>query len=100
MKNNHRKSEIIKELQTLYNIGPAIARRLYTIGFRTLEQVKKSDPEKVYERLRVKEGGKLDKCVLYVLRGAILDIPWWECKDIKIGAGNKRSKERCLKKKN
>jgi len=80
-----------KKLQTLCNIGPAMAKRLYAIGIKTPEQVRKSNPEKLYEQLRVKEGGKLDRCVLYVLRGAILDIPWPECKDIGAIRGHPRN---------
>jgi len=75
-----RKPESIKKLQTLRNIGPAMAERLYSIGIKTPEQMMNSDPEKLYERLRRKAGGKLDKCVLYVFQGAIHDVPWWECK--------------------
>lgn len=70
-----------QDLQSLINIGPAIAKRLYSIGINTPSQLKKSNPEKVYEKLKQNEGGVLDKCVLYVLRGAILNVPWWDCKD-------------------
>ncbi len=74
--------EAIKALQTLCNVGPATAKRLYAIGIKTPEQMKRSNPEEVYEKLKEKEGGKLDKCVLYQCRGAVLDIPWPRCKDI------------------
>jgi len=79
--------EATEDLQSLRNIGPAIAKRLYAIGITTPAQLKKSNPEKVYEKLKQKEGGVLDKCVLYVLRGAILNTPWWVCKNLK---GEKR----------
>ena len=72
-----------KDVQSLMNIGPAISKRLYAIGITTPDQLKKSNPEKIYEQLKQKEGGSLDKCVLYVLRGAILDTPWWVCKNWK-----------------
>ncbi|MBU1121204.1 MAG: helix-hairpin-helix domain-containing protein [Candidatus Omnitrophota bacterium] len=70
-----------QDLQSLMNIGPAIAKRLHAIGITTSSQLKKSNPEKVYEKLRKKEGKPLDRCVLYVLRGAIKNTPWWICKD-------------------
>ncbi|MGD8534288.1 MAG: helix-hairpin-helix domain-containing protein [Candidatus Aminicenantes bacterium] len=76
----NERSEVIKRLQTLRNIGPATAEKLYSMGIETPEQLKQSSPEKLYEKLRHKAGGKLDKCVLYQLQGAILDIPWPECK--------------------
>jgi len=65
----------MKELQTLCNVGPALAKRLYAVGVKTPVQLKRTNPEKLYEKLKTKEGGKLDRCVLYQLRGAILDIP-------------------------
>jgi len=74
------KSESIKGLQSLRNIGPKTAERLYSLGIKTPGQMRKSDPEKLYERLRNKEGGRLDRCVLYQFQGAVRDIPWWECK--------------------
>ncbi len=76
-----------KNLQSLINIGPATAKRLCSIGVTTPLQLKKSNPEKVYEKLKQKDGGVLDICVLYVLRGAILNTPWWTCKNLK---GEKR----------
>jgi len=75
-----RKPESIKRLQTLRNIGPATAERLYSIGIKTPEDLKRSDPEKLYDRLRKKAGGRLDRCVLYQFQGAVRDVPWWECK--------------------
>jgi len=79
---NEDKQRIMKDLQTLQNIGPATAERLYSIGIRTSEQMRRSDPEELYEKLKKNGNGILDKCVLYQLRGAILDIPWPKCKNI------------------
>jgi len=76
----NKKSEAIKKLQTLRNIGPATAERLYSVGIKTPEQLRNSNPEKLYERLRRKAGNKLDRCVLYQFRGAARDVSWWECK--------------------
>lgn len=81
MNKQDNKSEIMRHLQSLPNIGPAIAERLYLIGIKKPEQVLKSNPEKLYEKLKIKEGGKLDICVLYQLRGAKWNIPWWKCKN-------------------
>lgn len=82
--NLHRERSVaIKGLQTLRNIGPATAEKLYSIGIETPSQLKRSDPKVLYEKLRRKCGGNLDKCVLYQLQGAVLDIPWPECKNLK-----------------
>ncbi len=80
MKKEITKSESLKQLQTLRNIGPATAARLYSIGIRSPKQLKNSNPRELYERLKKQEGGKLDKCVLYVIQGAILNIAWPKCK--------------------
>lgn len=77
------KQESLKELETLENIGRISAEKLYALGIRTPEQMRKTDPEKLYEKLKAKSGGKLDRCVLYQFRGAKLGKPWWTCKDKK-----------------
>jgi len=81
----NKKSEAIRRLQSLRNIGPVTAERLYSIGIKTPEQMKNSDPEKLYEKLKKKSGGTLDKCVLYQLQGAVLDVPWPKCKNLTKG---------------
>ena len=85
MKEETTKLESLTQLQTLRNVGVATAERLYSIGIKTPEQLKKSDPKELYELLKIKEGGKLDKCVLYQLRGAVLDIPWPACRNLTNG---------------
>lgn len=78
---NGKKFEAIKRLRSLRNIGVVTAEKLYSIGIRTPEQIMKSNPEKLYEKLKAKRGGKLDRCVLYQIRGAKLDELWWKCKN-------------------
>ena len=81
MNEKKAKSESIRRLQELRNIGPATAMRLYSIGINSPQQLKTANPEELYEKLKRKEGGKLDRCVLYQLRGAVLDIPWSKCRN-------------------
>lgn len=81
MSKQNKKLEAIKRLQLLRNIGPAMAERLYSLGIKTPEQMRKSNPEELFKRLKA-SGKKVDPCELYVFRGAILDVPWWGCKDI------------------
>ena len=76
------KKKEITSLRGLRNIGPVAAEVLYSIGIKTPEQFRQSDPEELYEELKRRRGGKLDKCVLYQLRGALLDIPWPKCTDL------------------
>jgi nucleotidyltransferase/DNA polymerase involved in DNA repair len=80
MNEHSKKLEAIKRLRSLRNIGIVTAEKLYSIGIKTPEQIIKSNPERLYEKLKAKHGGKLDRCVLYQIRGAKLDEPWWKCK--------------------
>lgn len=82
MSNFKEKENAVKDLKTLQNIGPVAAAELYSLGIRSSQQLILSDPEELYERLKRKKGGKLDRCVLYQFRGAIRDIPWPKCKDL------------------
>jgi len=58
MSKQTEKSKAIKRLQSLQNIGPVTAERLCSIGIRTPEQMKQSDPEEIYQSLKEKEGGE------------------------------------------
>jgi nucleotidyltransferase/DNA polymerase involved in DNA repair len=93
MSNKVKKSEAIKHLQSLRNIGKVTAEKLYSIGIKTPRQMKKANPKKMYEKLKKRSGGKLDKCVLYQFQGAVLDIPWPECKNITKGQLNQRRRQ-------
>lgn len=81
MKNFKDKENSLQDLQSVRNIGPVAAAELYSLGIKSSQQLKISDPEELYERLKKKKGGRLDRCVLYQFRGAIRDMPWPECKN-------------------
>jgi uroporphyrinogen-III synthase len=88
MRYSNSQKEKINKMQTtdsllsLINIGPATSERLRSIGITNPVQLKNSNAETIYKKLKSAEGGKLDKCVLYQIRGAIFGKPWWKCKDI------------------
>jgi len=82
MKKQNKILEDNENLQSLINIGPTTAKRLNSIGITKSTQLRNLDPEETYEKLKEAECGILDKCVLYQLRGAVLNIPWWLCKDL------------------
>jgi len=73
--------ERVRRLQTLRNIGPKLAADLVSLGIESPEQMCAADPEALYEQLRLHNGGKLNRCVLYAFRGAKYDIPWPKCMD-------------------
>ena len=74
-------SERLRRLQMLRNIGPKMARDLLSLGIESPEQMLEADPEALYEELKHRNGGRLDRCVLYAFRGAKHGIPWPTCKD-------------------
>lgn len=80
-KADQSKKAVLRNLQTLNNVGPAIAEKLYKIGIHSPEEVRKADPEELYQKLQEKLGCHVDKCVLYVFRGAKTGRPWPECSD-------------------
>jgi len=81
---------MLQRLQMLRNIGPKMAQDLLDLGIETPEQMLDADPEALYEELRRRNGGRLDRCVLYAFRGAKHGIPWSACKDPFI-AGTRRA---------
>ncbi len=60
-------------MQTLRNIGPKMAEKLYALGIKTPEQMKKANPEKLFKQLYAIYP-KVDLCELYVFRGAVLKV--------------------------
>lgn len=43
MGNPNEKRQAIKDLQSLANIGPAIAERLYSVGIKTAKQMRRCE---------------------------------------------------------
>ena len=74
-------SDKLKRLMMLRNVGEKTAPSLFALGIETPEQMFDADPEALYEEWKRREGGKLDRCVLYQLRGAKYGMAWPECKD-------------------
>lgn len=59
------------ELQSLPGIGPAMEKDFHDMGIYTLEDLKKQDPEELYERICKLTGTRQDPCVLYTYRCAV-----------------------------
>ncbi|TGK01598.1 pathogenicity locus [Leptospira langatensis] len=85
------KSLVLKEFQTLPGVGKTISQDLWNLGIRSKEELSGLDPEKLYEQICVYQGGKVDRCMLYVFRCAIYvsgtkdpdpeKMKWWSWKD-------------------
>jgi len=70
-------------LQTLPNVGPAVARDLIALGITAPGQLKSCDPFKLYDRLCELRGMRIDPCMLDTFM-AVVDFaktgkprPWW-----------------------
>ncbi|MBE9506264.1 MAG: TfoX/Sxy family DNA transformation protein [Chloroflexi bacterium] len=73
--------ERVRQLTMLRNVGEKTALALLDLGIETPEQMFEADPETLFEEMKHRRGGKLDRCVLYLFRGAKHGIAWPECKD-------------------
>ncbi len=79
------------DLQTIPGVGPKIAARIRELGYRSVENLRDQDPQRIYEQMCARQGGPLDRCVLYVLRCAVYYashqthraglLKWWSWKD-------------------
>jgi len=85
------KSSTLKQLQQIPGVGPAVAADLWSLGFRSVNELRGQDPEALYERLCELQGVRVDRCMLYVLRCAVYFasqpdpdpelLKWWNWKD-------------------
>ena len=81
----------LKDLQTIPGVGPRIARDLFRQGFHSVDALKNSDPQAMYEKQCQLEGGHVDRCWLYTARCAVYfaetpnpefeKLKWWNWKD-------------------
>ena len=83
--------EVIRALQVIPGVGPSIAHDLFVLGIRKVSDLKKKDPEKLYRQFEAHVGQSVDRCLLYVFRGAVYyaktphpepeKLLWWNWKD-------------------
>ncbi len=90
MKAEDRKS-IIKELKQILGVGDSIANDLFVVGIKSINDLKRENPELLYEKLCKIQNKRIDRCVLYVFREAVYYasnrkhkpelLKWWNWKD-------------------
>ena len=61
----------MENLRLVPGIGAKKEQELTELGYGSLEALKNADPDELYVRACLKEGGPLDKCVLYAFRCAV-----------------------------
>jgi DNA polymerase/3'-5' exonuclease PolX len=75
------------ELEKIPGVGVRIAGYISELGFHDLNDLKKANAEKMFSEFCFKRGEKIDRCLLYVFRGAVKFAKkphkknWWEFKD-------------------
>ena len=62
------KQKVLKEFQTLPGVGKSIAKDLWNMGFRSVDNLKGKNPDALYEQLNKLLGVTVDRCMLYTFR--------------------------------
>lgn len=60
-----------RHLADLISVGPAMLRDFELLGIRTVAQLAKQEPKRMYERLNRKTGQRQDPCVLDTFCAAV-----------------------------
>ena len=61
----------LRQLRDLISVGPAIERDFHRLGIRSVPQLAKQDPRKLYSRLERLTGTRQDPCVLDTFHAAV-----------------------------
>ena len=87
------KSQTIKDLTVIPGVGKSIAQDLLDLGIRKVEDLRKQDPQELFESSNKLAGMIQDRCLLYVFRCAVYyaetnedqrdpeKLKWWNWKD-------------------
>ena len=89
-----------RELRDLVSIGPAMLRDFERLGIRSVRQLARANPERLYERLCEVTGKAQDICCLDVFRAAVAQarnprLPaaqrqWWYWSRLRKKAENRK----------
>jgi hypothetical protein len=85
------KKLVLRELQRMPNIGASTALDLWDLGIRKQDDLKRRDPQAMYDELMAQRGAYIDRCQLYVFRAAVYYaetsqpapelVQWWKWSD-------------------
>jgi hypothetical protein len=92
-RNFSEKEMLLRQLQSIPGVGKSIANDLYNIGIRKPADLRRKNPEKLYQLSNEQAGVVQDRCLLYVFRCAVYfaqttnpdkeKLNWWWWKDKK-----------------
>jgi hypothetical protein len=87
------KAAALKEFRTIPSVGKRTAEDFWNLGLRKVADLKRQNPQKLYNRLCEFQGTQVDRCMLYVMRCAVYFasttktkpelLKWWNWKDRK-----------------
>ena len=86
------------ELQQLPAVGPSIAGDLRRLGVKSVRDLARRDPERLYSRLCEITGQKQDPCVLYTFRCAVYAARTEKPKPELLKWGKWKGRERAIRK--
>jgi len=85
------KRSLLRELEALPGMGERFANILWSIGIRSIQDLQDRDADEIFGRLSLRQGGDMDRTVLYVLRCAVYFasrqahdpelLKWWNWQD-------------------
>jgi predicted RecB family nuclease len=61
----------LRRLEDLISVGPATRRDFERLGIRSVAQLARANPQRLYERLCRAAGARQDPCVLDVFQAAV-----------------------------
>ena len=56
----------MSDLTKIPGVGKNMEKHLFDIGINSIEDLKNKNPEELYKLSCIKNGGYIDRCVLYV----------------------------------
>jgi hypothetical protein len=81
----------LKDFRRIPGVGRSIAEDLWELGYRGTAELADADPQQMYDRFCALRGMHVDRCLLYVFRGAVYFashrehdpelLKWWSWKD-------------------
>jgi hypothetical protein len=88
---SRHREKVIQDLRTIPGVGKSISLDLWNLGIRSVDALKKKDPELLYRNHSILAGQPVDRCLLYVFRCAVYYashkrhkpelLLWWNWKD-------------------
>lgn len=88
------RQQSVQQLMEIPGVGKSIANDLWNIGIRSVNDLKKKDPEFLYDQSNKFAGVVQDRCLLYVFRCAVYyastdrnkhdaeKLKWWNWKNV------------------